>query len=222
MIKVILLAGLTVLLTGCFYPTESGIVSSGWADAPFLARFRGNTKRVEPKIYCYRTLARVDCHAKPLPGQSDRLASDYTPLQKPGAEQASPRRAVRVAVRPVPVRRRDPVVRRVNYRARIPATVIAPPETTAPARAPTHAPTHAPTRAKAVMPACRMTAASLSPTARACATPKRATRARLRVPTRKPARAATRAAATPPRKPGLPRRLVQARVGGPAHDAATQ
>lgn len=221
MMKTVLLAAVAVLLTGCFYPTESGIVSSGWADAPFLARFRGNTKRVEPKIYCYRTLGQVDCYAKPLLGENDRLASDNTPIQKSEAVAPAVRSAARLAVRPVPVLRRIPAIRRVDDRERIPAVVIAPAHAKA-------AKVKAPAcRAKAGTAARRGRAPSRTVTGRACAASKRAARrrhmrkfagpTRFRTPGRKPA-----LTTTPTTKPGLPRRLVQARVANPASDAATR
>ena len=72
-VRVLSMAVMAVWLTGCvnplapFAPSAADIREAVWyeAEAPLQA---------EPR-YCYRTLARVDCHVAPLPGQASRLVA---------------------------------------------------------------------------------------------------------------------------------------------------
>ncbi|HEX7005694.1 MAG TPA: hypothetical protein VF274_01015 [Alphaproteobacteria bacterium] len=73
-----LLALLTLLgaVAGCSlfegprpWPNERRIVSRDWA--------KPQIDQSEPPVYCYRTLAAVECHAAPLPGAEARMVSAY-------------------------------------------------------------------------------------------------------------------------------------------------
>ncbi len=72
-VRVVSMAAVLVWLAACvnplapFAPNAADIREAVWyeAEAPL---------QTEPR-YCYRTLARVDCHSAPLPGQASRLVA---------------------------------------------------------------------------------------------------------------------------------------------------
>lgn len=81
----ILFAGgalLALAACGPFYPDETRIVSRGWAK-PELHKDEG-------PLYCYRTLALVDCHTAPLrASESGRIVNAYpAPPEKPAAKSS--------------------------------------------------------------------------------------------------------------------------------------
>lgn len=75
-----------LLMPGCSNPwaddrpTRAEIFSAGWVNdnLPLSAQ----TALPESSIYCYRTLARADCHAKPIPGAAARLRGYFGPLPR--------------------------------------------------------------------------------------------------------------------------------------------
>jgi hypothetical protein len=56
------------------WPNERRMLNRDW-----IVR---QVQRKEPETYCYRTLGRIECYHKPLPGADDRLVEDYTPEEK--------------------------------------------------------------------------------------------------------------------------------------------
>ena len=56
---------------------------AGCADMPTIAEVFGRKPAPPPAetpLYCYQTLAKVDCHAQPLPARgADRLVGYYGP-----------------------------------------------------------------------------------------------------------------------------------------------
>ena len=51
------------------WPNERRIVSRDWADPQI--------DQTERPVYCYRTLAAVECHAAPLPGAEARIVNSH-------------------------------------------------------------------------------------------------------------------------------------------------
>ncbi len=81
MARMLCAGALAALLAGCanpfaeFRPSEAEVVRAGWfepAERPALAA-----------RYCYRTLARVDCHESLLPAEANRRVGAFHPLAAP-------------------------------------------------------------------------------------------------------------------------------------------
>ncbi len=71
-LRPVLLAALGLMLVGC------GEVEA-LLDAEIVVRQRLDYRPGVSEIYCYRTLAAVDCYAKPQPGPPNRLVNAYAP-----------------------------------------------------------------------------------------------------------------------------------------------
>ena len=72
-VRLLSMATLALWLAGCvnplapLAPDAADIREAAWREPV-------ETPQSEPR-YCYRTLARVDCHSAPLPGQDSRLVA---------------------------------------------------------------------------------------------------------------------------------------------------
>jgi hypothetical protein len=74
--KILTLLALSGAVTGCGilggsrpWPDERRIVARDWA--------RPQLEDKEPPVYCYRTLATVECHREPLAGGDARIVSSH-------------------------------------------------------------------------------------------------------------------------------------------------
>ncbi len=81
------------------WPNERRILARGWVPRQVESK--------TPKVYCYRTLGTVDCHAKPVPADFNRRhdvtgsSSAKTPDAKPVAPDQAPAAAAKApAVQP--------------------------------------------------------------------------------------------------------------------------
>ncbi len=70
---------LTAAVAGCAYPPGQ----SGKSDSELLEAGTARRERLTPPapLYCYRTLADVDCQAQPATGESSRLVGAYPPAE---------------------------------------------------------------------------------------------------------------------------------------------
>lgn len=59
------------LLSGCA-PTETELLTAGFVERDYFPP--------GPPVYCYRTLAEVDCYRSPQPGEASRLVAADPPL----------------------------------------------------------------------------------------------------------------------------------------------
>ena len=74
--KILTFLALLVAVAGCSYlegsrpwPDERRIVARDWA--------KPQIEDKEPPVYCYRTLATVECHREPIPGAEARIVNSH-------------------------------------------------------------------------------------------------------------------------------------------------